>query len=173
MIPIKKKGVNRYYEHQHHTKSQEPWAEAGDVYLKIRDIRPLYPSTNWKAEPIMIAPCSSLIICLKFYNIINQYLMPTNILFTQKERVFVLLLTLFPFKPWNSGELMMAKAGARKTKEGPWIKGSLDPNEVCNNVVIPQTKSTVETTFAISSYKSKKIEKFKCKSTTDSKRKGD
>lgn len=49
----------------------------------------------------------------------------------------------------------MARAGARKTKEGPCIKGSLDPNEECNNVVIPQTKNTVETTFAMSSYNPK------------------
>lgn len=56
---------------------------------------------------------------------------------------------------------MMAKAGARKTKEGPCIKGSLDPNEVCNSVVIPHTNNTVDTTFAISSYNPKNILKKK------------
>lgn len=58
----------------------------------------------------------------------------------------------FPFNPMNSGELIIASAGARNTKDGPCIKGNLDPKDVCRSVVIPDTKSTVETTFEVSSY---------------------
>jgi len=54
---------------------------------------------------------------------------------------------------------MIAKAGARYTKEGPCIKGNLDPKFVCNSVVIPDTKSTVDTTAEVSSYTHKHIRK--------------
>lgn len=47
---------------------------------------------------------------------------------------------------------MIASAGARNTKDGPCIKGNLEPNDVCRRVVIPDTKSTVETTLEVSSY---------------------
>lgn len=58
----------------------------------------------------------------------------------------------FPFNPMNSGDFIIASAGARKTKDGPCIRGNLDPKFACRSVVIPETKSTVETTIDISSY---------------------
>jgi cytosine/uracil/thiamine/allantoin permease len=39
-------------------------------YLTNRDIRPVYPRRVWKADPIIIAPCSSFIICLNFWKLI-------------------------------------------------------------------------------------------------------
>ena len=45
----------------------------------------------------------------------------------------------------------MASAGARKTIDGPCIKGNLVPKDVCKRVVTPDTKSTVETTLDVSS----------------------
>ena len=33
----------------------------------------------------------------------------------------------FPFNPRNSGEFIMASAGARNTKDGPCMRGNLDP----------------------------------------------
>ena len=62
------------------------------------------------------------------------------------------MLTL-SLSPKNSGELIIASAGARYTKDGPCTSGSLVPNNVCNNVVIPETSNTVDTTAAMSSYK--------------------
>ena len=59
----------------------------------------------------------------------------------------------FPLSPWNSGELIIANAGARKTNDGPCINGNLEPKDVCKRVVTPETKSTVDTTFEVSSYK--------------------
>lgn len=35
-------------------------------YLRRRDIKPLNPNMLWNIEPTIIAPCSSLIICLNF-----------------------------------------------------------------------------------------------------------
>jgi len=55
---------------------------------------------------------------------------------------------------------MIAKAGARYTKEDPCIKGNLDPKFECNSVVIPDTKSTVDTTAEVSSYTNKHIRKY-------------
>lgn len=45
----------------------------------------------------------------------------------------------------------MANAGARKTNDEPCIRGNLDPKNVCSNVVTPDTKSAVDTTFEVSS----------------------
>jgi hypothetical protein len=61
------------------------------------------------------------------------------------------MLTL-SLSPKNSGELIIARAGARYTKDGPCTSGSLVPNNVCSNVVIPETSNTVDTTAAVSSY---------------------
>lgn len=36
--------------------------------------------------------------------------------------------------------------------DGPCINGNLDPKDVCKSVVTPDTNSTVDTTFAVSSY---------------------
>lgn len=51
----------------------------------------------------------------------------------------------------KSVELTIAKTGARYTNEGPCTSGSLVPKDVCRRVVIPETKSTVETTVEASS----------------------
>lgn len=37
-----------------------------ESYLTNTDTSPLYPSIAWKAEAMIIAPCSSFIICLNF-----------------------------------------------------------------------------------------------------------
>lgn len=42
-------------------------------YLTNSDISPVYPSKAWKAEPIIIAPWSSFIICLNFCKLINKF----------------------------------------------------------------------------------------------------
>lgn len=36
------------------------------IYLRKRHIKPLNPRRNWKIDPTIIAPWSSLIICLNF-----------------------------------------------------------------------------------------------------------
>jgi hypothetical protein len=54
-------------------------------------------------------------------------------------------------RPKNSRELMIASAGARYTKDGPYTSGSLVPTNMCSNVVIPVTSNTVDTTAAMSS----------------------
>lgn len=41
-------------------------------YLSNKDIKPLNPRRLWNIEPIIIAPCSSLIICLNFCIEINR-----------------------------------------------------------------------------------------------------
>lgn len=58
----------------------------------------------------------------------------------------------FPLNPRNSGDFIIASAGARNTKDGPCMSGNLDPKLACRSVVTPETKSTVETTIDVSSY---------------------
>lgn len=42
------------------------WRLVIGTYLKNNDISPLYPSIIWNAEAMIMAPCNSFIICLKF-----------------------------------------------------------------------------------------------------------
>ena len=66
--------------------------------------------------------------------------------------------TLVPML-WNSVELIIAKAGARYTKEAPCINGNLEPRNVCIKVDNPVMRRTVETTLAVSSCKVHNISK--------------
>lgn len=52
------------------------------IYLRRRDMKPVNPKMVWNREPTIIAPCSSLIMCLNFCslakNVSKQYLQQFN-----------------------------------------------------------------------------------------------
>jgi hypothetical protein len=56
----------------------------------------------------------------------------------------------------SSEEKMMASAGARYTKDAPWINGNLDPKDVCRRVDSPDTMNMLDKTLAVSSCQPKK-----------------
>lgn len=44
----------------------------------------------------------------------------------------------------------MARAGARYTNDAPWMRGNLVPKKQCSSVDIPDTRSILEITLAVS-----------------------
>ena len=59
----------------------------------------------------------------------------------------------------NSLENMIVKTGARYTKETPCTNRSVEPKKECRRVDMPESRSTVDTTFAVSSCLAKTYDK--------------
>lgn len=88
-------------------------------YLRSSAMAPLYPRKAWNADPIMIAPCSSLIVALNLchkklqkYEIVS--LLNGKLIIQKGEWVHTSLERLA-----KSGEKVMASAGARQTNDAP------------------------------------------------------
>lgn len=135
------------------------------IYLAKIPQNPKKPIMIWTKEAIIKAPCMALMERLNLWKIKPRINQPTSVTCTniilqanQNHPILWYQNNMMTQTSWGSGNTLILVerateiAGMRKENDAPTTTGSLVPNQVCNNVLIPPTNSSVWIIWAFSTY---------------------